>query len=76
MDFFCKDILLSLSDIERIAWQQRNDAAHGNDVSDVNQAWKNTMILRELLNKIILKLLTSNKYYLSYLDCNPKIKEL
>lgn len=76
MNFFCNDISLSLSDSEKLAWQQRNDAAHGNDITDVNQAWRNTLILRELVNKFLLKLLTSNKYYLSYLDGNPRIKEL
>lgn len=76
MDFFCRDISLSLSDIEKLAWQQRNDAAHGNVISDVNQAWRNTIILRELVNKFLLKLLTSNKYYLSYLDGKPAIKAL
>ncbi len=76
MDFFCNDISLSLSDIEKKAWQQRNDAAHGNDITDVNQAWKNTLILRELVNKFLLKLVTTNKYYLSYLDGKPEIKAL
>ena len=76
MDFFCNDISLSLSDIEKTAWQQRNDAAHGNDITDVNQAWKNTLILRELVNKFLLKLVTTNKYYLSYLDGKPEIKAL
>lgn len=76
MDFFCNDISLSLSDVEKKAWQQRNDAAHGNDIIDVNQAWKNTLILRELVNKFLLKLITSNKYYLSYLDGEPSIKAL
>lgn len=76
MDFFCRDISLSLSDVEKLAWQQRNDAAHGNDISDINQAWKNTIILRELVNKFLLKILTSNKYYLSYLDGKQAIKGL
>ncbi len=76
MNFFCKDISLELSESENIAWQQRNDAAHGNNVSDVNQAWKNTIILRDLVNKIILKLLTSSENYLSHLDGNPRICRL
>lgn len=76
MNFFCKDISLELSEIEKKAWQQRNDAAHGNDVSDVNQAWKNTIILRELVNKLLLKLLTSSKHYFSYVDGNTEIKRL
>ncbi|MGP4772025.1 hypothetical protein ACS125_15980 [Acinetobacter sp. PFS20] len=76
MDFFCNDISLSLSNIEKTAWQQRNDAAHGNAITDVNQAWKNTLVLRELFNKFLLKLITSNKYYLSYLDGKPEIKAL
>lgn len=75
MNFFCNDISLSLSTIEQVAWQQRNDAAHGNDISDVNQAWKNTRILRELVNKFILKLLTSSLYYVSYVDEVPSIKK-
>ena len=76
MDFFCNDISLLLSDIEKLAWQQRNDAAHGNDICDVNQAWKNTLILRELVNKFLLKLLSSSALYLSYLDGNPIIKRI
>lgn len=76
MHFFCNDIFLSLSDIEKTAWQQQNDAAHGNEITDVNQAWKNTLILRELVNKFLLKLVTTNKYYLSYLDGKPEIKAL
>lgn len=76
MNFFCKDISLELSEIENIAWQQRNDAAHGNDIGDIDQAWRNTLILRELVNRFLLKLLTANKYYLSYLEGNPKIKDL
>lgn len=76
MDFFCNDISLLRSDIEKLAWQQRNDAAHGNDISDINQAWKNTIILRELVNKFLLKLLTSSDYYLSYLEGNPIIKKI
>lgn len=76
MNFFCNDISLSLSESEKLAWQQRNDAAHGNDVSDVNKAWRNTLILRELVNKFLLRLLTSSVYYISYLDGNPHIKKL
>lgn len=76
MNFFCKDISLELSEIENIAWQQRNDAAHGNEVTNVNEAWKNTIILRELVNKFLLKLLTSSKHYLSYVHGNTEIKKL
>lgn len=76
MSFFCKDISLELSEIEKIAWQQRNDAAHGNDVSDVNKAWRNTLILKELVNKFLLKLLTSAEYYISYIDGTTTIKRL
>ncbi|WP_174492913.1 hypothetical protein [Acinetobacter sp. Marseille-Q1623] len=76
MNFFCKDISLELSEIENIAWQQRNDAAHGNKVTNVNEAWKNTIILRELVNKFLLKLLTSSKHYFSYLNGNAEIKKL
>lgn len=76
MDFFCKDISLTFSDDEKNAWQQRNDAAHGNEVNNVEQAWKNTMILRELVNKLILRLLTSNRNYFSYLDGNLVVKAL
>lgn len=76
MDFFCNDISLLRSDIEKLAWQQRNDAAHGNDISDINQAWKNTIILKELVNKFLLKLLTSSKFYISYLEGSPIIKRI
>ena len=76
MDFFCNDISLLRSDIEELAWQQRNDAAHGNDISDINQAWKNTIILKELVNKFLLKLLTSSKFYISYLEGSPIIKRI
>lgn len=76
MDFFCNDISLLLSESEKLAWQQRNDAAHGNDIIDVNQAWKNTLILRELVNKFLIKLLSSSDFYLTYLDGNPEIKRL
>ncbi len=74
MNLFCQDILLNLSDIENIAWQQRNDAAHGNEIADFNHAWKNTLILRELVNKLLLKILTSSKYYISYIEDTPRIK--
>lgn len=76
MNFFCQDVSLTLSEIENKAWQQRNDAAHGNDITDYNEAWKNTLILRELVNKFLLRLLTSSEYYLSYLQGNPIIKKL
>lgn len=76
MNFFCKDISLELSEIENKAWQQRNDAAHGNEVTDVNEAWKNTIILRQLVNKFLLKLLTSSKHYFSYVEGNTEIKRL
>lgn len=76
MNFFCNDISIPLSEFEKLAWQQRNDAAHGNEVSDVNQAWKNTLILRELFNKFFLKMLTSSSYYLSYIEGSPIIKSL
>lgn len=76
MHFFCNDISLSLSDIEKTAWQQRNDAAHGNYITDVIQAWKNTLILKELLNRFLLKILTSSNYYLSYVDGDLKVKKL
>lgn len=76
MNFFCQDISLTLSEIENNAWQQRNDAAHGNDISDFNEAWRNTLILRELVNKFLLKLLTSSKFYVSYLEGNPIIKRI
>ncbi|WEH93105.1 hypothetical protein PYR76_15865 [Acinetobacter soli] len=67
---------MSLSDNEKTAWQQRNDAAHGNDITDINQAWKNTLILKELLNRFLLKILTSSNYYVSYVDGDIKMKRL
>jgi hypothetical protein len=76
MNFFCQDISLSLSESEKKAWQQRNDAAHGNDSNDLSQAWQNTLVLRELVNKVILRLITSNKYYLSYLVGEAEVKEI
>ena len=69
LDRFAELINLELLDIEKKAWQQRNNAAHGNEVSsdsEVMSAIVNTTIIKILFHKVLFLVTASSESYFNY----------
>lgn len=62
---FYSHLGLSLGPLENDAWNNRNDAAHGNSIAEDNliNYMRDTKILRIILNRIILNLIDASDFY-------------
>lgn len=63
---FFSHLGLSLGALENDAWNNRNDAAHGNSIAEDNliNYMRDTKILRIILNRIILHLTDASDFYI------------
>lgn len=69
---------LTLGNIEKSAWAKRNDAAHGNPISEEETVptLRETKVLRVLLNRIVLRLTDGSDHYIDYYSYNFPIRAL
>ena len=75
---FFNYIDLDMGNAETIAWQRRNDAAHGNELVDGDyiSLIRDTKILKLILNRIVLKITGASNEYTDYYSLNFPIKNI
>ncbi len=75
---FLATLNITLSDLEKRAWSQRNTGAHGGipEKEDYIKALKKTKILQILCNRIILSITNASNNYIDYYTVNFPTKNL
>ena len=65
---FLESLGISLSNAEKAAWQQRNDAAHGNEVEDGNQIKliRDLKLLKVIFHRVFLSVIGGGSHYIDY----------
>lgn len=65
---FLDSLGISLSNAEKAAWQQRNDAAHGNEVEEGNQIKliRELKILKVIFHRVFLSVIGGSSHYIDY----------
>lgn len=77
-DRFLDHLELKLSEDEKKAWKQRNNAAHGREI----EAGKEIQLIRELkilkviFHRVLLKIISGSGYYIDYYSIGFPIKSL
>ncbi|MFV3383134.1 hypothetical protein [Pseudomonas sp. NY15354] len=69
---------LELGDAELSAWNKRNDAAHGNKIPDNSEIAfiRETKILKNILNRILLKITNGSDHYIDYFTLGHPTRHL
>lgn len=77
-EIFLKALGVVTGPIENAAWQQRNDAAHGNEVEggDYVKLIRNIKVLRGLFNRMALSIFGMSRFYYDYYSLNLPIRAL
>lgn len=77
-DRFYSTLGLSLGPLESAAWNKRNDAAHGNVETPGAEIenFRSTKILKVVLSRIILKLISGSEHYIDYYTLTHPIRAL
>jgi hypothetical protein len=77
-DRFYTVLGLPLGRFENTAWNKRNDAAHGNEIISGGEIdlIRQTKILRVVLARIILKLISGSEYYIDYYTYDHPVRNL
>lgn len=75
---FLRNLDIEFSEREKTAWQQRNNAAHGNEIEEGNhiQLIKEIKILRVIFHRVFLKIIDGSKCYIDYYSIGFPIKNL
>lgn len=75
---FYSTLNLTLGDLEISAWNKRNDAAHGNEISEDDQVMfiRETKALKVMLNRIILRITNGSDDYIDYFTYNHPSRPL
>lgn len=75
---FFTEMGLTLGDLEKAAWQRRNDAAHGNQLHDGDYIAliRDTKLLKLILHRIILKRARISDNYVDYYSIGFPIREI
>ncbi len=75
---FYSSLNLTLGDLEISAWNNRNDAAHGNEIAEekITTFIRETKVLRVMLNRIVLRITNGSDAYFDYFTCNYPIRQL
>ncbi|GAB1257619.1 hypothetical protein NBRC116494_21210 [Aurantivibrio plasticivorans] len=77
-DRFLEHLEIKLSEDEKKAWKQRNNAAHGREI----EAGKEIQLIRELkilkviFHRVLLKIISGSSYYIDYYSIGFPIKSL
>lgn len=69
-------VLIILSEIEKSAWQQRNNAAHGNEIEEGGeiQLIREIKILKMIFHRVLLKIMGGTELYTDYYTIGFPIK--
>ncbi|MGU1062627.1 hypothetical protein ACSEPQ_07130 [Pseudomonas aeruginosa] len=75
---FYSKLNLTMGDLEISAWNKRNDAAHGNEISEDDQIKfiRETKALKVMLNRIILRITNGSDDYIDYFTYNHPSRPL
>lgn len=69
---------INFSEAEKSAWQQRNNAAHGNEIEDGSeiQLIREIKILKVIFHRALLKIMGGGEHYIDYYSVGFPIKLL
>lgn len=75
---FYSNLNLALGNLEISAWNNRNDAAHGNEILEDKKITfiRETKILRVMLNRIVLCITNGSDTYFDYFTYSHPIRQL
>jgi hypothetical protein len=75
---FLNTLDINLSELEKSAWKQRNNAAHGNEIEEGGeiQLIREIKVLKVLFHRVFLKIVNGNGYYVDYYSIGFPIKNL
>ncbi|MGB1311740.1 MAG: hypothetical protein ACPG47_11030, partial [Leucothrix sp.] len=75
---FLESLDLKLSDLEKSAWKQRNNAAHGNEVEEGSQIQliRETKVLKVIFHRVFLKIIIGSGHYYDYYSIGFPVNEL
>jgi hypothetical protein len=75
---FINTLDIKLSVLEKSAWKQRNNAAHGNEYEKGGEIKliRDIIILKVIFHRIFLKIVNGGDYYIDYYSINFPIKNL
>jgi len=73
---FLDSLGLQFSEIEKAAWKQRNNAAHGNEIKDGSeiQLIRELKVLKVIFHRVFMKIVGGGKYYIDYYSIGFPIK--
>ena len=69
---------IEFSDAEKSAWQQRNNAVHGNEIEEGSQIQliKEIKILKVIFHRVLLRIINGGEYYTDYYSIGFPIKNI
>lgn len=69
---------INLSELEKSAWKQRNDAAHGNETEKGGEVKliREIKALKVIFHRVFLKIVNGGDYYIDYYSIGFPIKKL
>jgi len=75
---FLSSLDMNFSKAEKDAWQQRNNAAHGNEIENGSeiQLIRELKILQVIFHRVLLKIVGGGEYYIDYHSIGFPIKSL
>ncbi len=75
---FLKHLDINFSAGEKSAWQQRNNAAHGNEIEEGSEILliREIKILKVIFHRVLLKIMGGGEYYIDYYSVGFPIKFL
>ncbi len=75
---FLASLNIAISDMELSAWQQRNSAAHGNEVEDNDyiRLIREIKVLKVIFHRILLRIINGSDYYFDYYSIESPIRKI
>ena len=75
---FLNALDIKLSDLEKSAWQQRNNAAHGNETEEGGEIRliREIKVLKVIFHRVFLTIVNGGDYYIDYYSIGFPIKKL
>ena len=75
---FLNTLDIKLSDLEKSAWKQRNNAAHGNETKEGGEIKliREIKVLKVIFHRVFLKIVNGGDYYVDYYTIGFPVKNL
>ena len=75
---FLTSLNIELSDLELSAWQQRNNAAHGNEIEDNDHVRliREIKVLKVIFHRVLLSIINGSDYYFDYYSIGFPVRTL